>query len=685
VVDVFIRRTGGSSTDSASGTDVFNTNGTINTSVTLNWVDSLALDYQNNLLIYDYDRIRKVDLTTYKITTLVGGGSSYIDGTATVAANSIKIGATTADNYATMIPMPNGEIYFTAENPSLKIASEITSTTTQKTSPIERKYVPPVAPATVGTIEAIAYSGGVGMSNLPSEIWNQNPNFNTNGSRISTLSADFAIEYNPNQLNPPITSWLKNFARGNIGDSVTMMTRIDPAQNYLGVGPYDLSILNYGTVYTGMNGKIYWIRRGRTQLSLYNPSTNGLIHELGTGANTSHYPLSGPCADGTPKLSCKVNIDQIFVNKAGRIYFMDQGLVRTINDAGNVITLFGQYGSYGGSGVLAQNARIGGMDSAKLDTTVTPRRVVINDSMGNFYRDLIVGGNLSNLTASNYSPYGPNYFVIDSVGNIITTKDSYFIKKFDRSANGGVGDWSNLVGTGSNTGNGTTTFTYYDASADGKIGSQIALSQYNNSVLGWYGTKIITDRFAYSSGSHLGCMTKFYDSADYYRQSSFMGQGGSTVCSATTMVVGDSVSSNPMGLYSLSNVIYEPGFEPSTNPSTGLTEGKLIFSNKTNKIYKVNPWGVNELLTTLTSTHVVSSLAHSFDANGLSLYYCSGGRIYKWNASQNSGAPQLLPWVASGVSCSSKVIDYDSATHSLYFPVTQNGLFGYAEYLLQGL
>jgi hypothetical protein len=89
------------------------------TSATLRLPVKIALDYQNRLLIYDYDRIRRVNtaVNPMTISTIIGGGALTADGTAPL---SLQISALTSYAnaniaYSPFFALPNGDIYFQSD------------------------------------------------------------------------------------------------------------------------------------------------------------------------------------------------------------------------------------------------------------------------------------------------------------------------------------------------------------------------------------------------------------------------------------------------------------------------------------------------------------------------------------------------------------------------------------------
>ncbi|MEI7742344.1 MAG: hypothetical protein WCK58_01200, partial [Chloroflexota bacterium] len=80
----------------------------------------IALDYSGHLLIWDYDRIRSVDVTVPDgiITTKLGGGSSSADGVAPseVSFSPLSTYGRYFDSASMpLIPLPNGDLYFESD------------------------------------------------------------------------------------------------------------------------------------------------------------------------------------------------------------------------------------------------------------------------------------------------------------------------------------------------------------------------------------------------------------------------------------------------------------------------------------------------------------------------------------------------------------------------------------------
>ncbi len=349
------------------------------------------------------------------------------------------------------------------------------------------------------------------------------------------------------------------------------------------------------------------------------------------------------------------------MNKTGRLYFVDQGLIRTINDDNQVVTLFGQYASYG-NGVLAQNSRFGTITSFKLDTSVTPKRIVTLDSYLMYYRDVAIGGNTTTLTYANYDGGTGSYkFLMDPSGNgdFYAPYFSTHLKMYSRAS----GNWTTVVGGGSTD--------YYSPSGDGLVGTSIRFnSSYAGGLLGWFGSNMILEKRAWSGTAYFNCMAKMYDSANLFTQSNLIGVPNNACVLDYTLPK----TMDQLGLassYSLSNIEYEPTFDG----------GKFIFGRKSNQIYKSTVGGAVELVATLPASHTFTSFVHTMDASGLTVYYCSNEKIQKWN--QTTGA-STLDWGLKGIGCYTMGLEMyvDNGVKKLIVPVAQNGLYGFVEYTL---
>jgi hypothetical protein len=606
----------------------------------------ITIDYQDNLLIYDFDRIRKVNLNTMTISTMIGGGATELSSMSTVvdALNQVKLTSSYFSKMAlTMIPMPNGDLLFSSPN-------------SDQSKLNDWKFV-----AGQNKIEPILYTDPNldGMGNDSTYSWNT-------GGGSTIRKSCFAIEFDLS--TSAVNSLLKGFYKSFTSDSYNMFARIDYASGnvtngYPSTGLNNLGFLNAYSVSTGLDGKIYTVDRHRGLLRQYKSSTPDAVTLLGKGVIPN-----APCPDNTLATNCAVDLESYFVSKTGRLYFMDQGTLRTINDQKQVITLFGQFPSYNGtdgSGVVAAaNARFGRIMDLKLDRSPDSNnnRLVVLDSYSGNYREVIRNGNVSQLSSIDYSWHGPFKFELEpSTGDIFSPYGGFYIKRFNKT-NG----WSTVVGGG--------TYPYY-STGDGKKGTEINFAYgYNVSLVGLVNGQLFYNKYRWDGTKSVDCMVKKYDSSIEYTQSHFLGNStcndGWTVGASTDPITGTSISSD--------------AYRVEYNQVLGkylILNGRNIFSIDTNGT-------TLNLLTTLP--HSTTSFTHVVDSSGvLRIYYCPGNyNIYRHTPVQPgvlTATTDALPLGVPNLICSNQAtLNYISTgnSNSILFSHTENGLYGVAEYFL---
>lgn len=614
----------------------------------------IAMDYSDRLLIYDHDRIRRVDLSTMKIYTIIGGGSEFLHVKTEIIANplSVKLNFNTDFGYLlNMIPLPNGDLLFTSQDSMLS-------------KDYDWKY------KATGTIEPIRYvdSDYKGLGSDPNLTWAfmRTENVASVPTDFYNRRIGFGIAYDPNLPQNLTTSFtasvfLKGFNYSEVGDTFPRYARIDYNQGnaisgYNSTGENNLGNLNYSTVNTGLDGKIYSIRRFRNRLQRYNATDGSLTSILGTDA----YPNS-PCPDNTAPTACAVDIDSFFVSRTGRIYFMDQGTLRTIND-NKVITLFGQFSSHGtGSTVPALNARFGRITDLKLDRSSSGlNRMVVWDTFAKTFRELFKNGNVSDLTSTAFNWAGPFMFEIAGNGDIFYTSDSR-IYRYNKASNTS----SPVVGGNPNDAN-----YYYHQSSDGKLGSEVRLSVYPRSLIGFVNNEIYQQAISWNLVD-IACMVMKYNSSDNYRQSHFLGNltcNNNWIAGADTDRNGTAINAYASRVESFGgNLLIGSGWSPYIY--TKDAQSKL-------QIFALLPLGI------VTFTHSASN-----DPNEPNIYFCHGGNaIYQFNRTPGQITGALTTYhLPQGVSCLiDSTIQYveNGGNKSIIFAFGQNGLYGVGEYFL---
>ncbi len=610
---------------------------------------ALALDYQGNIWLWDYDRIRRINLATNTITTVIGGGSNTDTTTTLMAANSISLSAWgTSTTNITLIPLPNGDLLFQRSVESY----------------IGRRYR-----AADGMIESYHFpTDGVGMGFNSDWPWSRS----SAGGQLGVTAREFAVEFDP--TTSQLLYMIKGFFRSYVGSAYTNYSRIDltaaaTSGNYYGMGPYDLSSIDTSGTYVGMNGKIYWSSQNRTNIYRVDLTSTTMTRVLLLGSGNVSTHGTQLCPEDTLATNCAVDIDSYFVSKTGRVYFIDQGVVRLIKDDGKVMTVFGQHPGYG-NGVLAMNARFYTIQDLKANTAggATDKYTIMDSGLTQF-REFTVGGNINNITTTSNNWSGPIRFEMDAATGDLFSPRSGIIRRFIRS----TGTWQNVVGSYVQTTPVANYPFYYNPEADGLPGLSLNMGYvYNITVSGIFNNEIYYDRYAWNGSTYVGCMVKKYAINDSYRQSNFMGSGSCV----GTYTDGANMNSIGISLATMTNLNY------SNSYST------FVFGRRnTTEFYARNADNTLKKLTNLPRSVYSLALVDS-GSNQLSFYYCAtNGFLYRYsfNSSQNlmtqSGTETLLQWSTPTLKCKHDSKIHVTSNNTIVFPYKMNGLDGVAEYV----
>lgn len=647
---VFIPGTGTSSGDGGPAVNA-----------TLRYATKIALDYQGRLLILDTDRIRRVDLnqSTPSIETIIGGGA---DTSATVAnALDVKIYAHSTNSWTargvTLFSTPNGDIYFQSEYGLADPGTDLRV----------RVYKSATGQVISKTLTGIgdSYDATVNLTNC--RLYNPGLRFDPSNSQITAVSAVSYHHYSyTNCDNNPTATDGDRYTYANF-DPVTfeaITPNLDTWAPYL-----------YYFNQTKMDGNVY-----RT---IYRDYVNRVNFD-GTYTRIIGSGTRGYCVDGTPAATCNMDIQDMFITPTGKIYVLEGGQIRTVDENGEMVTLFGQRRSYG-DGVNALNARF---DTINSIFRLNNGKYIVGDSSSLYFKEFTTEGNINIIAGTgnfkNYPDtttlakdqglYDTTWVSVDKVtGDIFARAYAYGeFQKLNRAS----GYWENIIGIG-----GTETYNYW--SADAQPGN-LLISNGNQSyglVLGYDGQNVLISRMKYNNtDSHWeDFMFKLYDSSDSYRQSHLAGTNGTEtytggyngICAS-----GSLASTCKVPYYAYIGMPYWD----STNTRWIFTQnrestdtGRNIFSVvKGGNITQISRLG-RRALYGYTYTKVG---AEEF------LYYCyDNGIIYKHNLTTDTDLGALT-WPTPNLYCRGLKMEYNSTNNSLVFPFEQNGLFGVAEYFL---
>ena len=647
---IFIQATGTSSGD-----------GGVATAATLNQATKIALDYQNRLLIFDRNRIRRVDLNLNPptIDTIIGGGVDTADTVADPKQLSIYNHALTGWNNRSFpfFALPNGDIYFKSEyatkdwnNPDLRI----------------RVYKAATGQVTSKYIISSASSADTGDSYDPTvdlsgcRVFGVAFKFNPMTSAIEGITAQTTHYPSFTNCTRPDGGLDERWSRAYF-DPVTLAAT--PMDDWAGYASY------HGR--HGMDGNVYHII-GRNYVDRINfDGTHTRV--LGSGTQ-------GECPDGTPALSCNMTISDIFVDPSGKTYFVDGGAIRTVEANGNVYTLAGQRRNYG-NGVNALNSRF---DSPLWVDQLNNGDIIVGDSY--YFKQFTIEGNINviagtgnsgvaplGVDAKTVSLYDYNWWVADPAnGDIYTRGNAERVYKLNRS----TGFWELVVGCGAND--------YWNN--DGLAGSsrKCNSSQSYLLVVGFDGSKILTTNMKYNSteAHYEDFMWKTFDTSDAvtpYRQDHVAGTNDPAktyVGGYEGMIDGAVAATNKVPYYSYSG---NPTWD--SVGSRWITMQRAYDSTASSKVvWQIVPGGTMNILVTLARP-VHQAYVYVRHSGKEWLYYRYSNRLYYHNLTDNidMGA---LNWTIPTMNAQGYKLIYNSTRHSLIFPFNQNGLGGVAEYYL---
>lgn len=628
----------------------------------------ITLDDKNRLLIFDFDRIRRVDtsVTPMIVDTFIGGGSAAADGVPPSQV-LIVIPGNSYYPYRQMpfFALPNGDFYFQSEGygagnggvQRIRIFHQATGLVTSLT------------PSGTGT------SANASQDLSACAIFNPAVRFDVATSALLTLSIVPAGSFNgpcyptPNANLDPVTA--------------------------VATAPHAPAVYGNGNAaafrHVGKNGELYLYHRYVGEIRRFDPATTTWVKIAGSGS-------VGSCPDGTLDTACAMEPMDIYVSAQGLLYFMDRGKLRVVDANHQVQTILGQGFAFGDGGDPL-SARFGGIDSIdQWQSAGAAVNFILNDNSEFRFREFSSGGTIQTL-AGNGNNVAPNTtsaastqglaatasgrimdaFTVDPTNGDIYHSRAYRVSKLLRS----TGLWTDLVGDGSTS--------YYAAGADGLAGSAInigpstGVATYLPLVLGFHSSAgLLVHYQAYDAVANALTESFLKNNALSDGLQSHVagvnGHNGSTVCA-------DGTPSTSCGMPASFNGISHPTLSRATYDATN---GKWIFLvGETKAVRQIAPTpngGSAPNMDTLTTlTNAATSFAYVV-ANS-TVYYCdTSGRLRK-KVLAPVVSDTALAWPAPTVNCVGDVLLWraqslqNAAVPSLVFPFVQNRLSGMVEYL----
>lgn len=268
----------------------------------------IAFDREENLIIFDYDRIRRINLNelpaSQTIETIVGGGS---DTSGTVkTATDLQIDY--HDNllwYGTFQVLPNNWIVFNSEDPLKELDNSILADES------DRFRLRVYRPDRDNKIVSIKLSG-TGVDTDPAQVVDQLWPYG--GMAVSYDSTNREIDYIYARLCDDDTTCGSQSMGTFDEDGVAVVSSVTVPSSYSN---------NY--LFTSRTGSLYSMNRFEGYVRRHNGSVWQTV--LGNGAQG----FGANCANGTSRTNCDVDLWDTFVGASERMYFIDKGVIRYVD------------------------------------------------------------------------------------------------------------------------------------------------------------------------------------------------------------------------------------------------------------------------------------------------------------------------------------------------------------------
>jgi hypothetical protein len=336
------------------------------TSATVNLVYSITLDAQDRLLLYDYDRIRRVELDG-TINTVVGGGATKASGTAALSFEIESYGSDFGKQSLAITAAPNGDIYFAHRESS-------DATQDRNTWMYDESD---------GNVYEITKSGTGWGANAVDDVATQ-------------VTCSMSYTYPKPWLDLSDSSVKAYFARcqGTNGGSGSGLLELNSAGVSVGNADtvtYDNSLCFRNATLMGRDGSFYlWCE---SRIWKLNAAGDNFDRIAGDGGSRGVTP------DGNLATTSSVNPHSVWVDEAGTVFFTERGKIRFIDDSGNLQTLYGQ-GYFYGDGQVATNARFGRIEDFGVWNDAGTDKIIVRDETVSRIREFAFEGNVDTIAGS---------------------------------------------------------------------------------------------------------------------------------------------------------------------------------------------------------------------------------------------------------------------------------------------
>ena len=644
----------------------------------------INVDFQDRLLIFDGDRIRRVEANG-TINTIIGGGTinTY---TKAVAAKSLKF-STTMNMYTLFQVLPNGNIWFTIGNPTAQVYD----------------YTIGIYKAAEDKVYFMKLSGK-GRYGDPEYIYTTD--------YVRTI----ALSFNYRTSQPEfLTSYICYPVPGGCGHYVANFN----ARNGIAAG-YGTHAPNYAywetQMFSSRRGAVYWLGAHYPfKLGKYNVATNQWNTVV--GGQTQGY-----CADGATASACNISGIDAFVDGTNTVYFNDAGQIRVILPDGKLKTLFGERKS-AGDGASPLAARMNGVNYMGVwgasDTVVAAdnkefniREITqgaagaINRLAGN-YTDESVSFEPAAENRYSTNPASASSFANEFWGGIqgvqvdprdgtfyaSLTRNGIVVKYEKNAATGKAGKWKLVMGAG-----GTA---FLSNAANGVAGRNISMNGYPlvlNGILVPDGSTSATAAVeAGTSQAYLLAWTQRWNGTCHVDSfgkiftttsgtiRKFMGKQDNGCVGDSTFREGVDISDNDnmpyWGNSSTSSIYFK---EERAVLMANLSSNRVVKAALTrNGSDTIVGAGVTSSFA-VTAKGILSFNYKKNTSDQYELYYCAtDGTLNKKNLTTGVETNLPLPTSASGkkfFTCDGRSISWDYNKQQVYFPFRQNGLSGVGKY-----
>ncbi|KHD90014.1 MAG: hypothetical protein OM95_00355 [Bdellovibrio sp. ArHS] len=626
----------------------------------------IALDFEDRVLVFEPERIRRIDTRASPMTieSIIGAfndgrvGNNTADYVADPHDVKIKLHPTTVlygmgSPYLNFLALPNGDIYFQTE----------ALFTTRAAGTRIRVYRGSAVEPYVDTLR-VGGAGDYGDASTDIGAWQF--------AHLKFLFDPFSyvIQGAYVTTNHPIypgCSYFSN-AKVNIANLQSLGGGHPNVPFETCTAPYHIQ---------GMNGQIYSMNRSNPwafQIVKFDGVSSWSV-VAGTGARSS-------CVDGTLATSCSIIPNDVFVSQTGQVYFKDDGQIRIVGSDNRIYTLYG-YNLSSGDGGHPMEARLN--EIASIDHGVNDKVVLLDTQAGRF-REVdfkgspgmkTIAGNGSDApgsvtplgVAANTNPIGMFWATPGRFATNPATGDVYWycggsssICRLNRASN----IWQNVFGTGGAVPY-ETPAAYYSYDLDNPTYPLAPLGFYNNSLLVGFDS--------WNGYEHYRRVWREFDVSNGYGR--FVLGNGNPI-SSTSCNNGSSASCVPESAY------FGWGIgvgSPVHQVNTAGVNYWLFLHNNQKDIMRVGGG-------TATKLFSLATRARSILYKSPYLYYCSApengpAKLYRKNFSSPYTEVELI--LPHGSTCASSKIIFKNGSGTepdrLVFPIQQNGIYGISEFL----